>query len=196
MGRGRQGCKVRGEGFHRRRVWAEEGGSVSDFIQPRCSSAATRASVFEALPVSGTLRWESEATPERLLAFRVPWNTAGSPDPNLQECVGYGRLWLQFPRRRFGDAVNRLQGWLLLLSAAGSTQEPPEGPLAERWSMAECMTDSHTSSMFGITKIFYSGKREGLEYQALPGTPADELWSPTSPTWNSCSSFLSIQSVT
>lgn len=26
--------------------------------------------------------------------------------------------------------------------------------------MAECMTDSHTSSMFGITKTFYNTERE------------------------------------
>lgn len=73
------------------------------------------------------------------------------------------------------DTVNSLQGWLLLSivssQAPGSPEEPPDGSLAERWSMAECMTDSHTSSMFGITKIFCSGKKGRLEYQALPRKP-------------------------
>lgn len=76
------------------------------------------------------------------------------------------------------DTVNSLQGWLLLLllsmvssQAPASPGEPSDGSLAERWSMAECMTDSHTSSMFGITKIFCSGKKGRLEYQALPGNP-------------------------
>lgn len=49
-------------------------------------------------------------------------------------------------------------------------------------------------------KDFLQREREVLELQALPGIPGNEFWirtvRRTSPTWNSWSSFLSIQSVT
>lgn len=45
-------------------------------------------------------------------------------------------------------------GWQGSESTGGVTKGPP----AVRWSMAECMTVSHRSSMFGITKIFYEGE--------------------------------------
>lgn len=43
--------------------------------------------------------------------------------------------------------------------------------------MAECMTDSHTSSMFGITKIFWrrEGWRDRLEDQEMTRGPLPRL---------------------